>query len=139
MMNMRNRVLLASLSAALTLAACNRAPDVDEQMQKDLEAAAVGTPELAPRGPGTNVVSALESKQPVLPKVAPVRRTTPPVPDRTPQPETRQVTQTSTEPAAITPRQLPASSVSRPRNPKTMGEVIRNAPFPINPATKKPN
>lgn len=132
---MRNRLFLTFVSTATVLAACNRAPAVDEQLQKDLEAAAVGTMELAPSGPGTSVVSAIESKQPLQPRVAPVRRTTAPTPAPTPPPETRQVTQTSSEPTATVPRQLPPSSVSTPRNPRTMGEVIRNAPFPINPAT----
>ena len=133
---MRNRLFLTSLSTALVLAACNRAP-ADDQLKKDLEAASVGTVELAPNGAGTNVVSALESKQPMQPKVTPVRRTMPPVPEPTPQPQTRQVAHTSTEPTATAPRQLPASSVSTPRNPKSMGQIIRNAPFPINPATSR--
>ena len=135
---MTNRLFLTFISTAIVVAACSRTPAVDEQLKKDLEAAAVGTMELAPSGQGTKVVSAIESKQAVQPRVAPVRRTTTPTPEPTPRPETRQVTQTSTEPTATVPRQLPASSVSQPRNPKSMGQIIRDAPFPINPATKKP-
>ena len=133
---MRNRQLLTFLSAALLIAACGRSRNVDEDLKKDLEAASVGTLELAPNRAGTNVVSALESKGATQPKVTPVRRTTTPVPEPTPLPQTRQVTSTSTEPTATAPRQLPPSSVSTPRNPKTMGEIIKNAPFPINPATR---
>lgn len=135
---MRNRLFLTFISTATIVSACSGSSAVDEQLKKDLEAAAVGTMELAPSGPGTKVVSAIESKQPVQPRVAPVRRTTNPTPEPTPEPETRQVTQTSNEPTATAPRQLPASSVSTPRNPKSMGQIIRDAPFPINPATKKP-
>jgi hypothetical protein len=138
LLSMNNRLFLTFISTATVVAACSRAPSVDEQLKKDLEAASVGTMELAPSGQGTKVVSAIESKAPVQPRVAPVRRTTTPTPDPTPRPETRQVTQQSTEPTATVPRQLPASSVSQPRNPKSMGQIIRDAPFPINPATKKP-
>ena len=139
---MRISLSVASVSLLL-LAACSRTPEIDADLKRDLEAASAGAIELAPRGTGTNVVSAIESKQPVQPQVTPVRQTR--APARTPQRETPAVAQTgqpaaavSTEPTAQRP--LPASSVqpAPPGGYKTMGQVIRNAPFPINPATKKP-
>ena len=139
---MRFTLPVASVSMLL-LAACSRAPDMDADLKRDLEAASAGSIELAPSGAGTNVVSAIESKQPVQPQVTPVRQTQSPA--RTPKRETPTIAQTgqpaaavSTEPTAQRP--LPASSVqpAPPGGYKTMGQVIRNAPFPINPATKKP-
>jgi hypothetical protein len=140
---MRISLSVASVSVLL-LAACSRTSEVDADLKRDLEAASAGSIELAPSGTKTNVVSAIESKQPqVQPRVTPVRQTK--APAKTPKPEMPQVTQTgtpaaavSTEPAAQRP--LPASSVqpAPPGGYKTMGQVIRQAPFPINPATKKP-
>lgn len=139
---MRLRLSVASVSLLL-LAACTRTPGMDADLERDLEAASAGNIELAPSGAKTNVVSAIESKQPLQPKVTPVRQTK--APAKTPKPEMPQVSQTgtpaaavSTEPAAQRP--LPASSVqpAPPGGYKTMGQVIRQAPFPINPATKKP-
>lgn len=136
------RVSVASVSLLL-LAACSRAPEMDADLKRDLEAASAGSIELAPSGAKTTVVSAIESKQPLRPKVTPVRQTK--TPAKTPKPEMPQVSQTgtpaaavSTEPAAQRP--LPASSVqpAPPGGYKTMGQVIRQAPFPINPATKRP-
>ena len=127
------RKLVPAVSACLTLltAACSRAPEVDEQLKRDLEAASTSTIELAPNGPGTRVVSAIESKQPVQPAVTPVRRVN--APARTPPPETRQVTQTRSEPTATRPMSKPAVQPPPPGGYKTVNEVIRNAPFPIKP------
>lgn len=103
-------------------------------MKRDLEAASVGGIELAPNGTGTNVVSAIESKQPMQPKVTPSRRVLAPAP--TPPPVTPQVT--NTEPIATRPVARPAVQPPPPGGYKTVDEVIRNAPFPIKPATKRP-
>jgi hypothetical protein len=141
-MRMRISLPVASVSLLL-LAACSRTSEMDADLKRDLDAASAGNIELAPSGAKTNVVSAIESKQPLQPKVTPVRQTK--APAKTPRPETPQVTQTGTpatgvsaEPTAQRP--LPASSVqpAPPGGYKTMGQVIRQAPFPINPATKKP-
>lgn len=124
------------LSALLALtalsAACSRSPDMDAQMRADLDAASTATVELAPRGQGTRVVSAIESKNPTRPTVAPVRKTV--APERTPRPETPTVV--ADEPIAKAP--VPVSAPPRVQPPppggyKTVGEVIRNAPFPIKP------
>jgi hypothetical protein len=137
------RIRLSVASVSLLLAACSRAPEMDADLKRDLEAASAGNIELAPSGTKTNVVSAIESKQPVRPMVTPVRQTK--APAKTPKPEMPQVSQTGTPAAAVSTeptaqRPLPASSVqpAPPGGYKTMGQVIRQAPFPINPATKKP-
>jgi hypothetical protein len=106
---------------------------MDEALQADLQAVSAGTIELAPAGQGTNVVSAIESKQPTHPRVAPVRRVTGPAPD--PQPETRQPTRTAetNEPTAVRPTTTPAVQPPPPGGYRTVNEVIRNAPFPIKP------
>ena len=126
-------VLLASI-----LAACSSAPEMDDAMKRDLEAASAGSIEMAPRGPATSTVSAIESKTPTQPVVAPVRQTV--APAQTPRPETPQ--QATSSPAARAPTPAPSKTPDiRPAPPggyKTMNDVIRNAPFPIKPATKKP-
>jgi hypothetical protein len=128
-------ILFASLAAA---AACSRAPEMDDAMKRDLEAASAGSIEMAPRGPATSTVSAIESRSPTQPVVAPVKRTV--APAQTPRAETPQQARSS-EPA-MTPAPAPSKTPDvRPAPPggyKTMNDVIRNAPFPIKPATKKP-
>jgi hypothetical protein len=122
------------LSALLALtalsAACSRSPEMDAQMRADLDAASTATVEMAPRGPATKVVSAIESKNPTRPTIAPVKKTV--APARTPRPETPTVV--AEEPVAKAP--APAPPRVQPPPPggyKTVGEVIRNAPFPIKP------
>lgn len=111
-------------------AACSRSPEMDAQMKADLDAASTATVELAPRGPSTRVVSAIESKNPTRPTVAPVRKTV--APARTPLPETPTVV--AQEPIAKAPVSAPPKvQPPPPGGYKTVGEVIRNAPFPIKP------
>ena len=123
----------APILAAALMAACGRQSTMDEAMKADLEAAATATLELAPRANGQQVVSAIESKNPTQPRVAPVRRTR--AAAQTPPPETRQVTQAADvpEPAATRPASRPAVNPPPPGGYKTVNEVIRNAPFPIKP------
>ena len=111
-------------------AACSRSPEMDAQMKADLDAASTATVELAPRAPATKVVSAIESKNETRPTVAPVKKAV--APARTPRPETPTVV--ANEPVAKAP--APAPPKVQPPPPggyKTIGEVIRNAPFPIKP------
>jgi hypothetical protein len=137
---MRQFIAVTSICATLALAACGRQSTMDEQMQRDLEAASAGGIELAPQGTGTKVVSAIESKRPVQPAVAPVRRVSAPAPAKTPPPEIAQPVNTSNEPVANRPVARPAVQPPPPGGYKSVNEVIRNAPFPIKPATatKKP-
>ncbi|MGH7638276.1 MAG: hypothetical protein ACREOK_11550 [Gemmatimonadaceae bacterium] len=119
----------------IATAACGRqSSPMDEALQRDLRAASAGTIELAPHTPGTQVVSPIESKRPpAQPRVAPVRRVSGPAP--TPEAETPQPTRTaeSNEPTAKRPTTTPAVQPPPPGGYKTVGEVIRNAPFPIKP------
>lgn len=130
---MRDMRRSASFAVALVaVVACGQQSSVDAALKADLESAAAATIEMAPRGNGTQVVSAIESKNPTQPRVTPVRQVR--APARTPKPETPQVTQASApEPAATRPASTPAVSPPPPGGYKTMGEVIRNAPFPIKP------
>lgn len=122
--------LAVLLSLTALSAACSRSPEIDAQMRADLDAASTATVEMAPRGPATKVVSAIESKNVSRPTVALVRKAV--APARTPRPETPTVV--SEEPVARAP--APAPPKVQPPPPggyKTVGEVIRNAPFPIKP------
>jgi predicted small lipoprotein YifL len=121
------------LAALVVLTACGRQSDMDEAMKADLDAASTATIEMAPRGAGTHVVSAIEARNPTQPQVTPVRRVA--APARTPKPETPQVTQAASapEPTATRPSTTPAVSPPPPGGYKSVGEVIRNAPFPIKP------
>ena len=116
-------------SVALIVAACKSSPEMDEQMRQDLQAASTSTLELAPSGPGMKVVSALEQS----PRAQPKRQVShKPTPERkAPAPKVAE----QTEPTATAPKTLPASSVSPPPpgGYKGLGDVIRNAPFPIKP------
>lgn len=128
--------MLKRLSYCLAItamsAACSPSPEMDAQMKADLDAASTATVELAPRGPSTRVVSAIESRNPTQPVVAPVRKTV--APARAPRPETPTVV--AAEPIAKAPAPAPTTPRVQPPPPggyKTVGEVIRNAPFPIKP------
>ena len=117
---------VGAILAALCVAACGRPAAMDDQMQKDLEAASVSTMELAPNGGGQHVVSALE-QVPNGPNSS-SKKATPPK-----GPEHPQTAQTSKEPAATRPAQRPAVNPPPPGGYKTIGEVLKNSPFPIKP------
>ncbi|HYC51138.1 MAG TPA: hypothetical protein VEB19_08530 [Gemmatimonadaceae bacterium] len=130
---MRDMRRSASLLAALAaLVACGQQSTVDDALRADLDAASTATIEMAPRGQGTQVVSPIESKRPTQPQVTPVREVK--APARTPRREVPQVTQAAApEPTATRPATTPAVSPPPPGGYKSVGEVIRNAPFPIKP------
>ena len=128
---MRYYIRIASTSATLLIAACGRASTVDDQLKQDLEAASASTMVLAPNGGGQRVVSVIEQTGKVQPRVTTSRKAV--APARTLKPETRQTAETSTEPVARVPSSRPAVSPAPPGGYKTIGEVIRNAPFPIKP------
>jgi hypothetical protein len=140
---MRNIAKTTFVSAALLLAACGRQSTMDEAMKRDLEAASAGSIELAPNGPSTKIVSALESKNAVQPRVTPVRQTMAPANSprlEIPQPATTAAAPTdrsAPEPTAARPSSVPRVQ-SCPGGCKSVNEVIRNAPFPIKPVTKQP-
>lgn len=129
--------------AASALVACTATSEVDEQLRKDLEAASAGPIELAPMGVGTKVVSAVEQPQRAQPRPTAPRPKAPPMessrvaqtPDPAPMPGARVVQQApvSNEPTAVRPTSTPRVQPPPPGGYKTVGEVIRNAPFPIKP------
>ena len=126
---MTMRSLSLGLAVTALAAACSRSPEMDAQMKADLDAASTATLELAPRTPATKVVSAIESTKDARPMVAPVKKAV--APARTPRPETPTVV--AEEPVAKAPAQPPKVQPPPPGGYKTVGEVIRNAPFPIKP------
>ena len=127
---MTMRSLSLGLAVTALAAACSRSPEMDAQMKADLDAASTATLELAPRTPATKVVSAIESTKDARPMVAPVKKAV--APARTPRPETPTVV--AEEPVAKAPApQPPKLQPPPPGGSKTIGEVIRNAPFPIKP------
>jgi hypothetical protein len=131
-MRLSTRVILPA--AAILFAACSRSPAMDEDMKKDLDAASAGSIEMAPRARGTTVVSAVEQNRPAEPVKAPVRQVR--APARTPEPETPQPTPRAAEPTAVVPQSAPPRvQPPPPGGYKSVNEVIRNAPFPIKPAT----
>lgn len=123
---------MAPFVAALALAACDRAPAVDEDLKKDLEAASAGAIELAPMGTGTKVVSGVEQVKRTQPKTAAAPPKSPPVERAVAQTQDPSPTP-SAEPAAVRPTSAPKVQPPPPGGYKTVGEVIRNAPFPIKP------
>jgi len=101
---------------------------MDDQMRQDLQAASTSTLELAPQGSGQKVVSSIE--QTGLPRPGKTAHGPAEPPSDT---TVTQTAASSADPAAIKP--LPKSSVSPPPpgGYKSIGHVIKNAPFPINP------
>ena len=159
---MTHPIRLAALFAALALgSACGRASPVDDALARDLEQAAGPSIELAPRGEGTAIISAQEGGPRATPAAMPApSRTVARTPARRPAPaptrierapspaphaEVEQVVaapveatevaapQESAMPAAGRPSTRPAVNPPPPGGYRTVGEVIRNAPFPINP------
>lgn len=159
---MRHVRLSITLATALALGACSSsAPEqtLADDLQRDLAMTAGTAVELAPKSGGQQVVSAIEST-PAVAQPRPVqrapRRSPTPAPQRAPEPVLADVTPEpevevpapmpapTPEPAAEVKAPQPAVGGGRPspvpsqrRAPaggwKTPSEVIRNAPFPINP------
>ena len=150
---MRHTRLTASL-AALFLAAC--APGAADEpladdLQRDLDMARGTAVELAPRSGGQQVVSAIESTpaaaKPRPVAKAPTRTPTPTPPQPAPVPVVAEVEPEpeveapAPEPVRATPAPVgagrptpvPSQRKAPPGGWKSPSEVIRNAPFPINP------
>jgi hypothetical protein len=156
---MRHVRLSVTLVTALVLGACSRStPEqpLADDLQRDLAMTAGTAVELAPKSGGLQVVSAIESApavaQPRPVSKAPRKSPTPapevaPAPvlaDATPEPEVEAPAPVPTPAPAEVKTPEPAVGAGRPapvptqrRAPaggwKTPAEVIRNAPFPINP------
>ena len=158
---MRQIRLTVVLASALALGACSSSSSeqpLADDLQRDLAMTAGTAVELAPKSGGQQVVSAIESApaapQPRTVQKAPRRAPTPtpqaaPAPilaDVTPEPEVEvpvPVVSPAREPEAAKapapavgggrPTAVPSQRKAPPGGWKTPGEVIRNAPFPINP------
>ncbi len=154
-MTRRSRFIAVSISLA-ALAACGRgSPSTDAGLQRDLDLAKGQGLELVPQGSARATLSADElspsgnrapstaqrvSKIPA-PRLAPARRQPQVAEPQVAEPQVAQ--QQTPEPQAhdsvvatapATPR--PSADAISPPPPggyKTMGELIRKAPFPINP------
>lgn len=142
----RSRIMVAAISLA-ALAACSRtAPATDAALQRDLDLAKGQGLELAPQGSARSTLSADElapagnrakSTAQQVPKSPAPRRSTP-APSNTRVAEHEAANQphdsvVATAPAAPRPNAAGAISPPPPGGYKTMGELIRKAPFPINP------
>jgi len=155
----QTRVMLAGVVAALSLAACSRSGSAPVDLGSELEVATGDTSGLLPNRGGTQFVSAIERTPGSVPAAsAPVKRPTPapratpqpvkaPVVDKAPAPEAEAVVVApapAPEPApaatpapAPTPTPTPTPTPRRRGGYSNMGDIIRNAPFPINPLESK--
>ena len=151
------RVMLAGVVAAVSLAACSRSGSAPVDLGSELEIATGDTSGLLPNRGGTQVVSAIERTPGSVPAAsAPVKRPTPapratpqrvkaPVVNKAPAPEAEAVVVApapSPEPApaatpAPTPTPTPTPTPRRRGGYSNMGDIIRNAPFPINPVESR--
>lgn len=149
-MNRRSlRMAAIATAGGLLLAGCSAQGAPEDDLQRDLDRARTSAIDLLPRTGGQQVVSDVESapagNRPARVAPAPVRtsakRAATPAPVRraTPRPAPEAVP-VETEPAApvdapATPRpsSKPATQPPPPGGFKTMEEMIRKAPFPINP------
>ena len=148
----RSRLIAAAVSLA-ALAACGRtAPATDAALQRDLNLAKGQGLELAPQGSARSTLAADElapagnharSTAPQASKSPAAHRSTPapsptqvaeresPAPQAPAKPSHDSVV--ATAPATPRPSASGAISPPPPGGYKTMGELIRKAPFPINP------
>jgi hypothetical protein len=145
-------VVTAVMLAAV--AACrNDDPGIGNDLEQDLAAARASSLELAPSGRKTEVVSAVErlpaGTRAAAPRQAPPARSTPArqtaarsAPEPRPAPTSRAPARVAQAPdtAVTAPAPAPAprpqpvhTQQAPPGGYKSVGEVIRDAPFPINP------
>jgi hypothetical protein len=140
----RSRYAVIALSIAAIAACSKTAPTTDNALQRDLALAKGQGIELAPQG-GTQLVSANEllpagSRTKVTtvparhskPAATPVRQAVAQTPAPAPSAPARD---SAVAQAPATPRPSAQGAISpEPRGGyKSMGELIRKAPFPINP------
>ena len=120
--------LSVAVLALASVVACSQADSATtSELERDLEQTKVAEMEMAgANGPRTDIVSGIE-RVPVAPKPGP---TAAPIPEK-PAPEVDPL------PDAVVPSTRPrATEAPKPtrKGPyKSTSEVIRNAPFPINP------
>jgi len=144
----RSSFIVAAIGIA-ALAACGRpAPSTDAALQRDLDLAKGQGLELVPQGSAAATLSADElipsgnrtrataphASKASAPRQAAPARTEPRVAEQAP-PAAAQPHDSVVATAPATPRPSTAGAISPPPpgGYKTMGELIRKAPFPINP------
>jgi hypothetical protein len=154
----QTRVMLAGLVAAISLAACSRSGSAPIDLGSELDAATGDTSGLLPNRGGLQYVSAIERTPGAVPAAAaPVKRPTP-TPRARPEPVKAPVTKApapvaeevvvapapapTPAPAAqpaptAAPTPTPTPTPHRRGGYSNMGDIIRNAPFPINPLDGK--
>src|SRR5438094_86400 len=133
-MSVSSRVLTGLLVAAV--AACGRRATVaDDSLRRDLDLARGQGLELAPQSGSQMTVSAEElgpagsrARRNERPLASRVTKATPPAPTAA-----RRDSVVAIAPATPRPSAQSAISPPPPGGYKTMGELIRKAPFPINP------
>ncbi|GAC1657081.1 MAG: hypothetical protein NVS4B3_23340 [Gemmatimonadaceae bacterium] len=129
--------LPAALATVFALAACTRSPSAAQSdLQRDLDGLNAAKPELAPTaGRRLDVMSAVE-RAPLrsLPKAAAQGRQVPaPIAASPAVVATLPVERVDSASAAARPRPVRPVSTQTQRIYRTESEVIRAAPFPINP------
>ena len=143
----RSRFVAVFISLA-ALAACGRtAPATDAALKRDLDLAKGQGLELAPHGSARSTLSADElspsgnrarstaqqvSKSPAPRQAAPARSQPQVAEQQAPAAQSHDSV-VATAPATPRPSAAGAISPPPPGGYKTMGELIRKAPFPINP------
>lgn len=122
-----------ALAAVLAIAACGRQQAPTSDLERDLQRAG-SSMELLPAGAHSDVMSAIEQVPASMPRTA--QR----APRRSPPPRRQsQVARAPSHEAVAPSPATPAPTTGRatqeppPGGFKTVREIIRNAPFPINP------
>jgi hypothetical protein len=144
--------MVAGFVAALALAACGRSKQTPTDLAGELDAATGDTSGLLPNRGGTQYVSAIERTPGAVPAKAPTVKQPKPAPEAQPQPvatpvvnkapaESPQVVAEAPAPVTPAPAATPAPTPTPTPTPtphrrggySSIGTIIRNAPFPINP------
>src|SRR5437867_6599945 len=145
-MHARARMMIVAATLSGVAACSQSAPSANDALRRDLELARGQGLELAPRGAGQATVSAVElvpqgtrapsssgsSQRATAPAPATRHETIAQAP--APSPSPADAPAPATAPATQRPvSNRPAVNPPPPGGYKTMGELIRKAPFPINP------
>jgi hypothetical protein len=147
--------MLAGAVAVVALAACGQGGSAPIDLGRELDAATGDSIGLLPNRGGTQFVSAIERTPGSVPAATPAKRPTPapravvqpvkaPVQTKRAEPEAEAVAVAPEAPApAAQPAATPAPTPTPTPTPhrrggySTMGDIMRNAPFPINPLDAK--
>ena len=149
----QTRMMLAGVAATVALAACSKGGSAPLDLGRELDVATGDSMGLLPTRGGTQFVSAIERTPGSVPAATPAKRPTPspravpqpvkaPVQTKSPEPQAQAVAVApeapapSAQPAATpapTPTPTPTPTPRRRGGYSTMGDIMRKAPFPINP------